>query len=150
MFNKIMVATDLSDKSLEALRYAVDIAKKYDAEITLLHVVEEFLNKEEMRMLRVSVNNVKEVQKQRAVAAKEILEDELERVGAKGINHKLLLREGKPYKEITDTAEELGMDLLVITTAGRTNIEELLLGSTAEQIVHYSNVPVLTVRVDKN
>ena len=143
-----MVATDLSERSLKALRYAADIALKYEAEITLLHVVEEFLNKEEMVMLRVSVSDFKEMQKQMAVAAKEIMEDELDRIGAKGVKHKLILREGKPEKEITSTAEELDMDLLVITTNGRSNIEEKLLGSTAEHIVRYSKVPVLTVRTE--
>ncbi|MBD3233500.1 MAG: hypothetical protein GF315_07220 [candidate division Zixibacteria bacterium] len=145
MFNKIMFATDLSDRSLKALRYAVDLAKSYDAEITMLHVVSEFMNKDEMVMLRVSPQHFREAQKQIAVSAKEIMEEELKRIGATKVKHKLILREGKPSREIINTANELEMDLLVITTLGRTGIDEKLVGSTAEHIVRYCKIPVLTV-----
>lgn len=143
-----MVATDLSERSLEALRYAVDIAKKYGARITLLHVVDQFLNKEEMVMLRVSAQSIEEMQKNIALAAKEIMEEALNRIGATAVEHELILRQGKPDREIVKAAYDLGMDLLVITTNGRSTIDEKLMGSNAEHIVHYSKVPVLTIRVE--
>ncbi|MBD3169674.1 MAG: hypothetical protein GF307_09350 [candidate division Zixibacteria bacterium] len=150
MFNKIMVPTDLSNRSLEALKYAVDLANKYNAKITLLHVVERFLNKEEMVMLRVSASDFEEMQKQMALSAKEIMEDALKRIGAPDVEHKLLLREGsKPHRVIMKTAQEEGMDLIVITTNGRTGLDEDLLGSNAERIVRHCRVPVLTIRVDE-
>ena len=148
MFNKIMVATDLSERSMQALRFAVDLALKYDAEIMLLHVISDFMSKEEMVMLRVSVHNFEDIQKQLAISAKEIMETELQRIGASGIKHKLVLREGNPFKEIIHTSEEIGADLLVITTNGRTGINEKLMGSTAEHIVRHCKVPMLIVRTD--
>ncbi len=146
MFKKIMVPSDLSIRSLEALKYAVNIARRYDGELTLLHIVEEFMSKEEMVMLRVSPTNFMDAQKQVAIAAKEIMEKNIEQIGASDVKHNIILRQGKPYKEIIKTAQELEMDLLVITTNGRTGINEKILGSTAEHIIRYCNIPVLTIR----
>lgn len=55
-------------------------------------------------------------------------------------------RIGKPAKEILDLAEELGADLILIGTHGRTGIERMAMGSTAEKVVREAGCPVLVVR----
>jgi len=55
-------------------------------------------------------------------------------------------RIGKPPKEILDLAEELGSDLILIGTHGRTGIKHLVMGSTAEHVVREAGCPVLVVR----
>jgi nucleotide-binding universal stress UspA family protein len=56
------------------------------------------------------------------------------------------IRAGQPYYEITAAARELEVDLIVITTHGRTGLKHALLGSTAERVVRHAPCPVLTVR----
>jgi len=57
-----------------------------------------------------------------------------------------LLVEGAPHRTVLEEAERLGVDLIVVGTHGRTGVEHLLLGSTAEKIIRHSPVPVLVVR----
>ena len=62
------------------------------------------------------------------------------------IGAEALVRAGQPYYEITTAAKELDVDLIVITTHGRTGLKHALLGSTAERVVRHAPCPVLTVR----
>jgi nucleotide-binding universal stress UspA family protein len=58
---------------------------------------------------------------------------------------KNLVRVGVPFKEITDAARTLRMDLIIITTRGLTGLKHVMLGSTAERVVRHAPCPVLTV-----
>jgi nucleotide-binding universal stress UspA family protein len=147
MFKKIMCPVDLSENALTALKVAAELARTFGAKLFILHVREEFMTKQEMHMLRVSPEHYLEVEKDIATKSKEIMKEELERSRAQNLPHELLLRQGKPFKEIISTAEELGVELIVITTNGRTGVGEKLVGSTAEHIVRHSKVPVLSIRV---
>ena len=147
MFTKILCPTDLSENSLISVRYAVDLARKCQAKLFLLNVHEEFMSKEEMVMLRVSVDHFKEITAKRAVTSKGVMEKELEKISGMDIDHEMVLRQGKPDKEILETAKDLGCDLIILTTTGRDSLGEKILGSTAEHIIRYSEIPVLTIRV---
>jgi nucleotide-binding universal stress UspA family protein len=147
MFSKIFCPTDLSDSSFAAVKYAVDLCRRCDSKLVLLNVHEEFMNKDEMVMLRVSVEHFKDFMANRAVESKAKMEEVLQTAGGKDLDTELLLREGKATKEILETSEEVGADLIVITTSGRDSLGEKLLGSTAEHIIRYSKIPVLTIRV---
>ena len=63
-----------------------------------------------------------------------------------GVELKLQVREGDPSREIIRAAADLGADLIVLGTHGRTGVAHLLIGSVAEKVVRKSPVPVLTVR----
>jgi nucleotide-binding universal stress UspA family protein len=147
MFSKILCPSDLSKASLTAVRYAAELARKCKSKLYLLNVHEEFLNKQEMVMLRVSAEHFQEMMSKRAVESKKIMEQELRIVDGEDLDYELIIREGKPTKAIIEIAEELGVDLIVITTNGRDSLGEKILGSTAEHIIRYSKVPVLTIRV---
>jgi nucleotide-binding universal stress UspA family protein len=56
------------------------------------------------------------------------------------------MRTGAPHVEITEAARELGIDLIILSTHGRTGITRMLLGSTAEKVVRHAPCPVLIVR----
>jgi nucleotide-binding universal stress UspA family protein len=147
MFSKILCPSDLSKVSLTAVKYAVELARRCKSKLYLLNVREEFMNKQEMVMLRVSAEHFQEVMSGKAVESKKIMEQELRIVNGEDLDYELLIREGKPTKEIIQVAEELGVDLMVITTNGRDSLGEKILGSTAEHIIRYSKIPVLTIRV---
>ena len=70
MFDNIICATDLSPRSHAALEMAVQMASRHGAQLTVLNVHEEFLDKREMVMLRVSVEHMQEHFREMAVKAK--------------------------------------------------------------------------------
>jgi nucleotide-binding universal stress UspA family protein len=57
-----------------------------------------------------------------------------------------VIKTGKPFVEINETASELDIDLIIIATHGHTGMEHLLFGSTAEKVVRKAPCPVLTLR----
>lgn len=147
MFNKILCPTDLSKASLQSIARGAQLARLVDAELVLLNVRPEFMSKEEMVMSRVSVYGLQEKAKNLALAAKEIMTEELRRAGGGEIKYELLLREGEPHEEILETAEELGCDLIIITTSGRNHLIEHIKGSDAEQMLSRTHVPMLILPV---
>jgi len=62
-------------------------------------------------------------------------------------NFDTMLATGIPYREIIRKARETGSDLVVIGTHGRTGVEHVIFGSTAERVVRTSACPVLSVRL---
>jgi len=62
------------------------------------------------------------------------------------VGHRSVIRAGKPYREIIKTARELEVDLILRSTHGRTGLERLYLGSTAERVVRHAACPVTVVR----
>jgi len=59
---------------------------------------------------------------------------------------KAVVREGEPYAQIVAAAKELGIDLIVLSTHGRTGLAHVFMDSTAEKVVRYAPCPVLIVR----
>ena len=96
MFKKILCPTDLSERSLAAITKGVELARLCGAELVLLNVRPEFMEKKEMVMLRVSAPNSSEKESDIAAAARKIMEAELERMGGTDIPHEFVVREGNP------------------------------------------------------
>ena len=61
----------------------------------------------------------------------------------------VLVRVGRPWHEVVSAVSELGVDLLVLTTHGRTGLPHMLMGSVAEKIVRHASCPVLVVRPEE-
>ena len=129
---RILVPVDFSDCSKKALQYATPLARQFNAELTLLHVVEPY----------------------RAFSPEiplcEVPTAEAARIAFDGlvieIPFKAVVREGEPHTQIVAAAEELATDLIVLSTHGRTGIAHVLIGSTAEKVVRNAGCPVLIVR----
>ena len=62
-------------------------------------------------------------------------------------NYQIVFREGEPFVEIIRRARKDSVDLIVMGTHGRTGLDHVLFGSTAEKVVRKSPCPVLTVRL---
>ena len=137
---KILVPVDFSDCSNKALQYAIPFAKQFDAELTLLHVVQPYLPVPEIPMVDVEL-----VQRQIRESGKKELEA-LQRTVADKVSSETALRQGSPYVEIIKAAKELGIDLIILATHGRTGLAHVFLGSTAERVVRHAGCPVLVVR----
>lgn len=145
MIKKVLFPTDCSDMSNKGFPLALEIAKTNDASITILNVHEEFMTREEMQMLRVSEMSYEEKMRENAEKSRSILQVMLKEYDCEG-TCEIVLREGKPKHEIVQYAKENDFDIIVMTSNGRSNLQEQLMGSVAEYVVRYSKVHVLVVK----
>ena len=145
MFNKILCATDLSKENDTAISKAVQVAHQFNSSIIILNVHDEFMEKEEMEMLRVNVESVQSEFEKTAILAKNEMKGIIHSLHAEDIKVEFILKKGKPNKIICDESEKLGSDLIIIGKSSSSNISNIILGSTAAYIVNHANVPVLVV-----
>ena len=141
MYNKILVAVDLSKDSKGVIDTAVRMADQDANRLHLVHVVEPVAAAYSMDIYAVNINELQQ-------EAINMAEQRLEKVGKRiGINsncvHTLL---GAPAPEIRSLASELGADAIVIGSHGHAGWK-ILLGSTAIKVLHGATCDVLTVYV---
>ena len=138
---KILVPVDFSQCSQKALQYAIPFARQFDATLTLFNVVPGYLPVPEMGVVDVSL-----METQMHQAAERELAALKQRHLADGIATECIVRIGNPYQEIVVAAKEMNMDLIILSTHGRTGLKYVFMGSTAEHVVRYAPCPVLVVR----
>jgi nucleotide-binding universal stress UspA family protein len=139
---RILVPTDFSATSEKALRYALDLARKFSAEVTLLHVFDERVVKNIFHIHQLSPEKARE---EMLDSAKERLRRLAETVDTTGVPIDTRYEEGLPPRVVQETAEEIAADLIVLGTHGETGLSHLLYGTTAEGVVRGAPCPVLTV-----
>jgi nucleotide-binding universal stress UspA family protein len=143
--HRILVATDFSDYSKEALQYAVHMARSWGADLYLLHVFEPpfFSHAGVAPSMRAEVHQwIRELREEDHQRLNRLAEE----VRHQGAKVHSIFKEGTPFLEILKTAEEIPADLIVMGTHGRTGLAHVFLGSVAERVVRRSSSPVLTVR----
>ncbi len=145
MIKKILLPTDFSEGSKNALPYAMELAKQYNASLYLIHVIYDLSQASGLHVPHVNLDQLYlEIE---ATAKKELERFGLEEL--RGLNvHREIIR-GVPYEEIIKFAEKNQIDLIVIGTHGRKGLEKVFFGSTAEQVVRRAPCAVLTVRLPK-
>jgi nucleotide-binding universal stress UspA family protein len=140
---KVLVPIDFSDYSKSSLRYAVNFAKQFNAEIFLIYVVEPVIYPPDFSMGQIAIPSVNAEWDERA---REELKNLAKTEIPEGVKVKTILKNGKPFLEIIDTASEENIDLIIIATHGHSGVEHILFGSTAEKVVRKAPCPVLTLR----
>ncbi|MBI5418576.1 MAG: universal stress protein [Deltaproteobacteria bacterium] len=144
MFKKILLPTDFSDCSAEAARVARLLADRFGSRIVLLHVLDEPAALDPMFRGDVPLELLRSRMEQ---FAQENM-DAFLAVHFSGFeNFDTMLAAGIPYREIIGKARETAAGLIVIGTHGRTGVEHVLFGSTAEKVVRMAHCPVLSVRL---
>ncbi|MFB6227549.1 MAG: universal stress protein [Halobacteriales archaeon] len=139
MYDTVLVPTDGSPSTARVLTHATELADRFDATLHGLYV----LDLGDIGLgIDAGVGRVGE-----ALGA--MAEPALERIAARGddagIRTETATREGRPHEEIVDYVVEMGADVVVMGTHGRSGVERVLLGSVTERVVRLSPVPVLTV-----
>jgi nucleotide-binding universal stress UspA family protein len=124
---KILVTTDLSQYSLEALEYAQSFGLLYASRIFLLHVDEHSHSGSEHQ----GIASLAEFVARNVDPDMKLIQ---------------VVRTGHPASEIRRFSQEENVDLIVMATHGRTGVKHALMGSVAEKVVRLSTVPVLTVK----
>jgi len=139
---KILVATDFSEHARRAQQVALEVARAFDASVTLLHVYQLpaylfFDGSSYVTPPQVAANILSDVDAALA-AAKDAVADT-------GVSVSTAAEAGSPYEDIVRFAEARGFDLIVMGTHGRRGLRRLMVGSVAEHVVRSARVPVLTV-----
>ena len=150
MIKKILVTTDLSTESKKALPVAKSFADKFGAELILLVVGYELFTIPASYGLEAPVYLDPSVQRE----IDERMQRDLEKVKSEEFGDypvTAVLKTGSlsPVDGILSTVKELGADLLVMASHGRTGVQRVLLGSVTERVLRNSPCPVLVVPVGK-
>lgn len=137
MYSTVLVATDGSDCAAAAASHAVDLARRYDAALHALFVVDQSYP-------AVSgFDHVVEGQEAEGEAALEAIEAEADE---RGVDVELALSRGKPYEVILGYVREEDVDVVFVGTKGRSAVERLVhAGSTTERLIRRTTVPVVAV-----
>jgi nucleotide-binding universal stress UspA family protein len=141
---KILHPTDFSESAAVAEAKAVELAKKLDAEVILLHVAAELMLYSEG--FPVGGPNVESVYASQRKWVADQLAGKVAAIAAAGIPARFIIDEGVAYREIVKRAEAEGVDFIIMGTQGRTGLDRWLLGSVAERVVRSAACPVITVR----
>ncbi len=142
--HRILVPTDFSKFSQTALTYAAAFAEKFNAELTLLHVVQDlalFIPD----MITVTPPLAPSVD-QMTAAAQAAFDRLIQENHLQHLTIQRAVRQGTPFYEIIQAARERDIDLIVMGTHGHSGLAHVLLGSVTEKVVRKSPCPVLTVR----
>ena len=143
MFSNILVPFDLSNQSLRAFKTALDLAKKYNSQITLLTCVEGDAWHHKFYDSRADNELIK---KQVKVALSHIAK--LEALGKKDeVKIKSQIIKSKSVvNDIVTFAKSRKFDLIVIGSHGRTGVDKLILGSIANGVTQKASCPVLVIK----
>jgi universal stress protein A len=140
---RILLPTDFSDYSTAAAKYACELALRFNSELHILHALERHLSSTPTFGLGLDLPTF--VSESKAAAEKNLagLIDSSWSVGRTVIRS---VTEGSPKVEIVRYARDANIDLIVLSTHGRTGLSHVMLGSVAESVVRTAPCPVLTVR----
>jgi len=139
---KILIATDGSEYTKEAVSTGLHFAKMLGADVTALYVIDQtsFVSFPIDSSI-VSVYSLLENEGKKAV------EDVKKEGEALGVKVETVVAEGSPTRKIVETAADF--DLVVLGTLGRSALSKLFMGSVAERVTRYAPCPVLVVRSKK-
>jgi nucleotide-binding universal stress UspA family protein len=147
MYKHVLLPTDGSEGTDAVVENAREIANRFDAEVHVLHVVDQRLSRlaQEYRDLgsdvgQTATDELGEVGQEAVSAVTSQLSDDISVTEA--------VVEGVPHEAILEYAADEDIDLIVMGTHGRTGLSRSLLGSVTERVVRSADVPVLTVRAE--
>ncbi|HUC84208.1 MAG TPA: universal stress protein [Candidatus Acidoferrales bacterium] len=137
--HRILVPIDYSECSKKALQYAIPFARQFGAELTLLNVAHPYV------VPVVPLSPIAPLPVPPTAENEQELK-ELQKAVGNSIATKTVTRTGTPWVEIVAAATDQDVDLIILSTHGRTGLGHALLGSTTEKVVRHARCPVLVVR----
>ena len=136
---KIMVLTDFSEVSNVALQYALGLARRYDAQICLTHVIApDSYQLAEPGLAEMTYQKLRQ-------AAERGIADILVSGILRGVPHEVLLEEGYVWPSVERLIKDKEIDLVVTGTHGTGKVKKMLVGSVAEEVFRQAKCAVMTV-----
>ncbi len=154
---KILYATDLSDSSRMTLSWAMTLAEKHNAKLTMLNVIEDvssspsvqvYFSEQEWNQLKKRINSeAVDIMKAR-------LKDFCEETKAaipqcNYVAEEIIVRRGNPVEKILLVAEEQQCDIIVMGSLGAGGLTDAIMGSTARRVLRRSKIPVFVIPIKK-
>ena len=154
MFNVILVPLDSSRFSSRAIDYAVDIARRFDARIILMQAVlpatpvmpAADVIGPSPAAARIMVEEARKQDKRNVARAKSYLKRKLKEIESSGVNGAYRIAVGRPAYTIMELCKKEHVDLVVMTTHGKSGLKRAILGSVADEVIRNSKTPVLAIR----
>ncbi len=146
MFKKILFCTDFSEDAHWAFTYALHLSKTFNSKLLILHVTPEPIHPEQLAIY-LPQEKLEELIKSQKKEIDHQLKTHYIKKMKRFKNYKVIVKEGEPFVEIVKMAKKESVKLIVMGTHGRTGLDHILFGSTAEKVVRKSPSPVLTTRL---
>ena len=141
LFKKILIATDGSEHTKNAVDYGIDLAKNSGAKLYAIYVVDTAAFAS--IPMDAAWESMYELLRQEGDEATKYVADKAE---LENLEIERLTIEGHPADEIIKFADKNGISIIVMGTLGKSGLDRFLLGSVAEKVVRNSKIPVLVVR----
>ncbi len=154
MFEQILVPLDGSDLAETVLPYVEELAKKFGSQLVLIQTIQSAGQIAAMSQSGAGLEagiaaypeSIDEIQR----AERNVAEEYFSRISAKlqadGITPTVVIAEGNPADRILEESKKDGIDLIAISTHGRSGFGRALFGSVADKVIRDSGIPVLVIR----
>jgi nucleotide-binding universal stress UspA family protein len=143
---KIMAAVDLSEYTAMTVRYSVWLAMKLGAELLLVSVINQRdLDMVQRAMIGYEAFSFPEYLTEQISDRERRLKELFENVTPGTVHCRYLVRKGVPYRELLAVIEDERPALLAVGTKGRSNMADVVIGSTARKMYSRSPVPLVSI-----
>lgn len=155
MFNKILIPLDESPLSEQAVPVAIEMAKQFKSELILLQAVPPVTmatadlggsGMENPTMTTLAVENARTLEENNVKAATAYMERKVQDTRSTGIKVSTRIVNDTPAKAILDVAKNESVDLIIITTHGRSGLGRAIVGSVADHVIRHAGIPVMVIR----
>jgi universal stress protein A len=143
---RILVPTDFSEHSDKALQEALDIAGKYNSKIYLLHVIDKQVQQCAADYC-LAYADVEKLEADSINWSSEMLKKEVSKFDkTKAVEVEFDIKKGDPFNEIVKEQKDKNIDLVVMSSFGRTGLKKYMLGSVADKVIRNATSQVLMVK----
>ena len=145
--NKILVAIDLSNYSTQTMQYSAELANELNAKLIVVNVINqrdvEAIKRVALEGANISVGDYLANQEKERM---ELIENLIEETKCSHLSIRKVVCMGVPFQKLINTVKDEGADLVVMGAKGRSNLANVLFGSTAEKMFRHCPVPLLSIR----
>lgn len=147
MFKRILAAIDGSEHSTKAAAVAVELARTYGADLTLLHVTRKLDLPDQLKGYLKSEHLSRDDLPALDEATKRVIDDVRIKAEGQGLKKiKTIFREGKPARSIVEYAHSAGIDAIVMGSRGLSEFESAFLGSVSHKVASLAHCTVMIVK----
>ena len=143
MFHKILYPTDFSDTAEKAIPFLKQLKGTGTEEVVILHIIDTYRLR--IPSIYMPTNLISFIDKM-VIEATEKAQKVADVLTDAGIGTRIRIEQGLPFREILRVEDEEDVSIIVIGSHGRSNIEEMFLGSVSENVMRKSKSPVLIVK----